>query len=183
MNQTNLIEDLRLLAPPNHTWMVVAVLSVLIVVALVVFWRRHRRAAPAGTSRITVGAEDIWAAALAELERLAPLLRPEASREYGIASTGVLRRFVEQRYGLHAPRLATEEFLWVAQEAGGLPAEARQQLGEFLALGDLFKFGRYSATSEELRAIHTAAVRFVMVTRPTAASPDGESPPDRSLSR
>ena len=104
------------------------------------------------------------------------MLCAEHSREYGIQSTGVLRCYIEARYLLPAPRLATEEFLIEAGKSPALPADHRASLGRFLELCDLCKFGRAVASAEELRQLHAAAVAFVLASRPespTQAPPEG----------
>ncbi len=163
MSDTNLIEDLRLLAPPSYGWVVGVVLSLVAASAVFLVLRAIRR--PATAVAAASGAEP-WALALAALERLAPLLRPERSRDYGIQATGILRRYIESRYDLLAPRLATEEFLVAAGSSADLPPEHRTSLGRFLELCDLFKFGRYRASAEELRQLHAAAEAFVLASRP-----------------
>jgi hypothetical protein len=174
MNDTNLIEDLRLLAPPDHRWAVALALAGAALAVLTWWWRRLRHARPAPSPLPTPSGSPPWEIALAEHERLAALLRPETSRDYGIASTTVLRRYLEERYGLQAPRLATEEFLAVASRTEALPTEHRQSLDRFLRLCDFLKFGRYTASAGELRGLHTAALAFVMASRPAEdAGPAG----------
>ena len=166
MNDTNLIEDLRLLSPPNHRWAVALALTCAALAVLTWWWRRLRHARPTPSPLRAPSGSPPWEIALAELERLAALLRPETSRDYAIASTAVLRRYLEQRYGLRAPRLATEEFLEAASRAEALPPEHRPSLDRFLRLCDLLKFGRYTAGAGELRELHAAALGFVMASRP-----------------
>lgn len=165
MNTTNLIEDLRRLSPPEYGWLVAAGWAVLACVAGWFVWRR-RRLRPAVLSAVPVHAEPSpWELALAELERLLPLLQPETSRAYGVAAAAVLRRYLEGRYLLPVPRLATEEFLLVARHAAELAHAQREILGRFLGACDRFKFGRYTASAAELRELHTAVVGFVMTSR------------------
>lgn len=176
MTETNLIEDLRLLSPPDLRWLVWLALVALGATAALGIWRRLARR-PAPPDRGGASETTPWEDALAALERLAPLLRPEASRDYGMEATGVLRRYIECRYGLHAPRLATEEFLAAAAGSEALPRVHRESLGRFLGGCDLFKFGRFTGTPEELRGLHAAAVDFVLASRPAAPAAPGGAPP------
>lgn len=172
MIDTNLIEDLRVLTPPDYGWLVLVALAC---VALLILGLCFRRRQARALGRAAAGsAPGPWDVALAELERLTPLLQPERSRDYGIESTAILRRYVEARYDLHAPLLTTEEFLVTAGQSPVLPAEHRAHLGHFLGLCDLFKFGRYVASSEELHELHTAAVTFVIRSRPEPLPPARE---------
>lgn len=177
MIETNLIEDLRLLAPPDSRWAVAAMLAALGALALVLIRRRLRRWPAVIPTARAAAAPPPWETALAELERLAPLLRPEASRDYALAATAILRGYIEARYGLRAPRLATAEFLGLAGRAAELPTAHRAGLARFLACGDLFKFGRYTATGAELRQLHAAAVDFVLASRPAMPAGIPEAAP------
>jgi hypothetical protein len=164
MSEPQLIEDLRFLSPPSLAWVwAVAAVAVLALLAWV-GWRLAQRRRQSAESIRPIAAP-AWESALADLERLAALLHPDRSREYGIEATGVLRRFLEAHYGLRAPTLATEEFLATAARSNALPAAAREKLERFLANCDLIKFGRYLATTDELRALHAAAVEVVLASR------------------
>ena len=89
-----------------------------------------------------------------------------------------MRAYIEQRYGLRAPRLATEEFLRAASQAPELPPEHRPSLGRFLEHCDLFKFGRYQASASELGELHAAAIRFVMASLEAGVPPaEAGAPP------
>lgn len=172
MNETQLIEDLRLLSPPGYGWALGLVAVAIGGAALgLVLWRRRRRvsvllAAPESRS-------SPWDLALADLERLSPLWRTDRSRDYGIAVTAILRRYIEARFGFHAPRLTTEEFLTEARSSPALPEEDRVKLARFLERCDLCKFGRFLAAVEELQELQAAAVAFVLRSRPkTQTAPE-----------
>lgn len=163
MPETNLIEDLRQLSPPSYAWL--AWLALAVVTGTVLWWFGRRIRKRAGPSPSTP-TPDVWEETLRELERLIPLLRPDQSRAYAIASTSLLRRYLEGRFGIEAPRLATEEFLLAAQQSPALPEPHRGRLGECLRLCDLMKFGRAVADPAELQQLHEAAVAFVSASKP-----------------
>ena len=168
MNSTNLIEDLRLLSPPNYGgWLALGIAGILTLGFFVFVRRRLHRAA---VDAIAPPGADLWDVALAELERLTSLLNREHSRDYAIQSTGILRRYIEARYALRAPTLATEEFLVMAGGSPALPADHRVSLREFLELCDLLKFGRYLASATELGPLHATAVAFVIASRPHSST-------------
>jgi len=175
MNTTDLIEDLRLLSPPNYgVWLAlgIAALMTLGFLLLIRRWIRRKQ-----TDISNVSGPELWDVALTELEHLIPLIRRERSRDYAVQSTAILRRYIEARYSLRAPKLATEEFLALAKDSPTLPAEHRAGLGHFLELCDLLKFGRYLATATELEPLHGAAVAFVLASKPViAASQRSEGP-------
>ena len=179
--ETNLIEDLRLLQPPDYSWLLWAGGAVALIGMGLWFWLR-RAAAVAATPAGGTEAE-YWVEAMRELERLASLLRPDQSRAYGMASTAALRRYIERRFGLHAPFQATEEFLVAAGGSDALPAADRERLAGFLRWCDLLKFGRAVAETEELQQLHRAALEFVLGSRPVpkvAAQPEGQAPKGES---
>jgi hypothetical protein len=167
MRDTNLIEDLRRLHPPEWNgavWLAAALLA-LAGTVLWLAWRKRRRhialVVPSADE-----AQAAWEEAMREIERCSALLRAEASREYAIAATGVVRRYLERRFGLHAPRLTTDEFLVAVQLGDNLPEPHRESLGRYLTLCDLMKFGRAVAESAELQQLHQAAVRLIVESRP-----------------
>lgn len=162
--ETNLIEDLRLLRAPDYSWLLWAAGAVLLIAWGLWFW--FHRKAPGDSGNSAELGVDYWDEAMRGLERLTALLRPEESRAYGMASTAVLRRYIERRFGLHAPFQATEEFLVSAGLSSSLPAADRERLAGFLRWCDLLKFGRTVAEAEELGKLHGAAVAFVLGSRP-----------------
>jgi hypothetical protein len=163
MSTTNLIEDLRLLSPPSYAWLLWLAVALL---GLGVAWWLWRRFGTRTAPPQTTPAPDVWEETLRELERLLPLLRPDQSRAYAIASTSLLRRYLERRFGIEAPRLATEEFLLAARQSPALPEPHRVRLGDYLRLCDLLKFGRAVAETPELLQLHEAAVEFVSTSKP-----------------
>jgi hypothetical protein len=167
---TNLIDDLRLLEAPKPLaagWWVLIGVTVLAVVGFVL-WRRWRARRPQLTpAMVEAATED----ALAELEKLRSLIAMENSRPYAIQVSGVVRRYIERRFGIFAPRRSTEEFLVEAQSSPLLADRYQEHLSEFLASCDFLKFARAFAETSELEQIHSAAVRFVADTQePNAAS-------------
>ena len=109
---------------------------------------------------------------LAELEKARALMSPETSRPYGIEVSGIIRRYIERRFGLVAPRRSTEEFLVEASASAKLEPAHRQLLAEFLGTCDFLKFARARAELAELEAQHKAAVRFVTETPLVAVKPE-----------
>jgi hypothetical protein len=172
MTETNLIEDLRLLHPPSYVW--VLGLAVVASGLVLVTWFVRRRV-PLAIAPDSVNPLTVWEETLRELERLVPLLRPDQSRAYAMASTSLVRRYLERRFNVAAPRLATEEFLAAARHSAALGEEDRSRLGEYLHWCDLLKFGRAMAETSELGRLHQAAVEFVTRSRPPGPpQPEGE---------
>jgi hypothetical protein len=92
------------------------------------------------------------------------LERGEVERFYTELS-GVLRHYIEDRFGLHAPEQTTEEFL---QELTGRPVLVERQrhaLTGFLEQCDLVKFAKVRPSKDEGTAALEAARAFVEATR------------------
>ena len=161
-----LIDDLRLLEPPEPwqiDWtLVAAALAVLVLLLLVLRHLQRGRAARLQARAIRTAHAD----ALAALQQLFAMVEQEQSRPYAIDSSSIIRRYLEDGFGLQAPRRATDEFLLEAQQSPKLSPEQQTSLAEFLRCCDLLKFARTSANRAELELLHKAAVNFVQTAPP-----------------
>ncbi|GAB4569209.1 MAG: hypothetical protein Tsb0020_23270 [Haliangiales bacterium] len=79
--------------------------------------------------------------------------------------SSIVRRYLEDRYGLRAPELTTEEFLHEAQRAGVISSAHRNLLTTFLEHCDRVKFARYEPGDTESREALAHARRFLEETR------------------
>lgn len=168
---TNILDDLRLLEAPSPfaVWNGLAVFFAVVLAAGLILWFRQwarSRPQPAAAS-----AETAQEDALAELEKLRALITVQNSRIYAIGVSGVVRRYIERRFGLVAPRRSTEEFLMEAQASVKLDERHRRHLAEFLGACDFLKFARAFAELQELDQIHQTAARFIADTLPAATTP------------
>ena len=165
---TELIDDLRLLAPPEpfHLpyWPVFVSLVAVTLIGWIIRARRARNAAQAGEDAL----RQAHAKALAELERLFALIDSEQSRPYAIESSAIIRRYIEVRFDLAAPTRSTEEFLAEAQQSPKLAPDYQAMLADFLQCCDLLKFARTLASRNELGQLHDSAIRFVKETAPAS---------------
>ncbi|MEZ6195562.1 MAG: hypothetical protein R3F20_07520 [Planctomycetota bacterium] len=152
--------DLRVLAAGG------AVLLVLGVLAFVLLRRRRARAiVPPSPDEV----------ARRELARLAERGLVEAGRvkEYYYVLTGILRRYIEDRFGLQAPERTTEEFLAEMRHAPAIPAEEKPTLESFLASADLVKYAKHLPAHDEARRATETARRFVEATARRAGAEGG----------
>jgi hypothetical protein len=86
--------------------------------------------------------------------------------------SGIVRRYLEDRFGLHAPERTTEEFIRDATTSGHL-VQAHQALTiEFLEQSDLVKFARHRPGTGEMEAAYAAAERLVRETMGEAGDTD-----------
>lgn len=86
-----------------------------------------------------------------ELEELAAenLLEKGEIKPYYQRVSGILRRYIENRFGLRAPEQTTEEFLAGLERDSGLPEDFKPLLRTFLRHCDLVKFAEFRPGQEE----------------------------------
>ncbi|MEW6535121.1 MAG: hypothetical protein AB1454_05820 [Candidatus Auribacterota bacterium] len=95
-------------------------------------------------------------------------------KEYYFHVSLILRRYIENRFGLMAPERTTEEFLIDLQKTTVLNVDQKKALAQFLTHCDMVKFARYEPAQEEINAIYDTAVSFVEQTKPLEAEPEEE---------
>ena len=76
------------------------------------------------------------------------------------------RFYLEERFQFRAPERTTEEFLRELAGTKLLLPEQKESLGGFLASCDLVKFAKYEPVENELRGLHSSALRLVEETEP-----------------
>jgi hypothetical protein len=163
-----LVDDLRLLEPSQPFHLSPWLLVLIVAIVAVVWWYRRWKATLAARQHAHA-LEQAHEDALAELEKLFALIDREESRNYALESSAIIRRYIETRFELSAPRRSTEEFLAEAQTSPKLATQHQTALGEFLGVCDLLKFALTRADRAELQHLHEAAVRFVKETKPAPA--------------
>ena len=163
---TELIDDLRLLEAPVPWRINYPLIAVALILFVLTWWLlRKLHAKRIANAQVNAMAQ-AHADALAELERLFALIDSEQSRPYAIESSAIIRRYIEARFHLDAPKRSTEEFLAEAQRSPKLAPEFQALLADFLQCCDLLKFARTFASRSELVQLHDAAISFVKETVP-----------------
>jgi hypothetical protein len=103
--------------------------------------------------------------ALQRLEEIRSLMQPADAREFSIAVSDVVRRYIEERFAVTATHRTTEEFLHDLLESSHAPlARHRALLSEFLQACDLVKFAGMSLTLQNMESLHHSARAFVLET-------------------
>jgi hypothetical protein len=157
------IRDIRAPPPAAPAWVWPALVAAGLAAAAATFlgwraWRRRRERALTPLAR-----------ALAELSAARALMQPASADQFSVTVSGIVRRYIEQRFAVRATQRTSEEFL---REILAAPEHAlashRAQLAEFLQQCDLAKFSGQPLTPQNLEAIHTSAGDFV---RATAGEP------------
>ena len=153
------------LAPPSDRALYLAVaLALLALTGVGAFlgfrsWRRRAR------QQARISAYDVAMTRLAALERRGLPGSDNADAWY-VDLSAIVRRYLEDRYGLRAPELTTEEFLIEAQRSGQLTNSHRDILSGFLARCDRVKFARYEPQDAESQEALDAARLFLQETQP-----------------
>ena len=157
---------------PLWAWVAIAAALVLAVLAIL-WWRRARR------RRLLRGASSQPAheLALAALDRLQrdDLIALQRVEEFYVRVSGILRHYVEWRFGLRAPEQTTEEFLDAMLVAGGPIAAHRDLLSAFLAHCDLVKFARHQPAPDDMHDALQRARDFVEQTADPASRVTAEA--------
>lgn len=100
--------------------------------------------------------------ALKALDKLSGAPGLELSpKEFAAAVAGVIRRFLESKHGLAAPRQTTEEFLDATERSNRFAPPVREQMRFFLSRCDALKFSRLDASEEARKELLLAAYKLV----------------------
>lgn len=158
--------------PRWYEW-ALGVLAVMLAGALIWAWRRRSVRAPEP--------ERIPAHALA-LRRLAELMSRRLVdagryREFYDEASLILRRYIEDRFGLHAPERTTEEFLSEARTSALLMEDDVRVLEKFLSRCDMIKFAAEVPTEREAAGVADVICEFVERTRDEGKLVVLDSPP------
>ena len=129
-------------------------------------WRSLRRRAQL---RVRISAYDVAIQRLSTLQSRGWPKQEEADPWY-VELSDIVRRYIEDRYGVRAPELTTEEFLREARQQLRLQSGHRELLETFLSTCDRVKFAGYRPGESESRQALQAARRFVDDTRLLAAT-------------
>ncbi len=86
--------------------------------------------------------------------------------QFFVILTNIVRHYVENRFGLRAPELTTEEFINQAAHSNVISPQHQTLIQHFLEESDLVKFARQRVSSHVMRAALDAAERLVKETSP-----------------
>jgi hypothetical protein len=92
-------------------------------------------------------------------------LKHGQTKNYYIELSDIVRRYLENRFNLHAPEMTTEEFLNAVRQDKALSYEHKSLLRDFLSHCDLVKFAKYQPPQEEANLSFESAKRLVDQTK------------------
>ena len=143
---------------------VAAGLAFLVLVGLLFWFTRRKRAAPVPSARER---------ALAVLREL----RDEASEAdpygFGVRVSDALRTYIRDQHSLDAVTRTSMEFLEVLRDNAAFSHNEKAAISEFLESVDLLKYARQAAGADEIQVLLEIAERVVR----------GESPPQTIVAR
>jgi hypothetical protein len=165
-------QDIRDIKPPieisdGHAWLWYSLNILALLVAAFLIWRWWKNKK---TNIVLPPPVPAHIRAKTRLEQaLALITQP---KPFVIAVSDTARAYLEERFNFRAPERTTEEFLRELAGTKLLLPEQKESLGGFLASCDLVKFAKYEPGENELRELHTSAVRLVDETMPAQTPAD-----------
>ena len=149
--------------PVPWWWWVLAGAGLAAILAAAAWWLRRRRAA-----RLAPKVVAPHEAALAALDELLSDGLPEAGqvKPFYLQLSDIVRRYVEERFGLRAPEQTTEEFLAAMAAAPVIGNDHQRLLRGFLEQADMVKFAKFAPGRDEIGATVDAAKNFIRQTAP-----------------
>jgi hypothetical protein len=151
--------------PSAELWLMELVGAAAVAALAYAGWRWYRR-----VKLVPKTASEI---ALEQLEKALRLMQPDTAREFSIAVSEIIRKYIEARFHVLASHQTTEEFLHgLIEPSDALLAGHQELLGDFLGHCDLAKFARWILSVEEMKTMHESARNFVLATAkmPTTVS-------------
>jgi hypothetical protein len=132
-----------------------------------VWWRRRRPAKPPEPPPLP------HEVAYRELDALlaADLVRQGRAKLFYLRLSNILRRYIEERFGLRAPERTTEEFLVDLRSSEEFEARHKDLLRDFLRHCDMVKFAEHQPTNEEIDRAVESCRRFIAETHPRPEPP------------
>ncbi len=108
-----------------------------------------------------------WEIAYENLEKLRAerLIESGQIKEYYIRLSDIVRRYIEDRFSVHAPDMTTEEFLFSLKDHVALTDAQKSFLKDFMSHCDMIKFARHTATASEMQQSFDLAKRLVDETK------------------
>ena len=152
--------------PVDNTPLLIGAAAGILVIAggaAAFFWWRRRK-----KSQDIIVRKPPHIIAYEQLETLIASGLIEAGRieEYYVLLSNTVRTYLENRFGLRAPEMTTEEFLAAAAEDSVLKDEHKKMLSRFLTHCDLVKFARYGPDVAEMKSAYESAKLFVNESAP-----------------
>lgn len=86
---------------------------------------------------------------------------PEKQKALYSGITDTLKAYIDERYGIDAPEMTTDELFTALRDTPGLPADLQKELKAMFETADIVKFAKATTTEQEASSALPLAVRFV----------------------
>lgn len=148
---------------PAPLWWAVAGAGIALALATAAWWWWRRSKAASAPPPVPAHQR-----ALAAIEALLAedILSQTGFKPFYLRLSDIVRRYVEERFGLRAPERTTQEFLAEMASASSIRSDHQALLRGFLRQADMVKFAEFVPSAEEAGAAVDAAKRFVQQTVP-----------------
>jgi hypothetical protein len=162
--------DIHDIKPPivitnGWEWLWLTLVALVVLAALFIAWRLWKN------SRSQIPIVPPIPAHIRAKEALQKALEIIAQpKSFCILVSDTIRLYLEECFDFRAPERTTEEFLRELSATDLLTTEQKESLGRFLESCDLVKFAKYEPGENELRELHSSAVRLVEETEPSEIS-------------
>ncbi|MCL4218055.1 MAG: BatD family protein [Candidatus Hydrogenedentes bacterium] len=145
------------------------VISLALLAVCAYLYRKARR-----TKDVYVPAQPPWEAALQALRGLQVRDLPGKGEvdAFYVYLTAILRRYIEDRFHLHAPERTTPEFLEEARGSRKLNEGQQELLRTILRYSDRVKFAQYEPSALDMDEHFQAVYTFVQETTPQITAED-----------
>jgi hypothetical protein len=154
LNSPNELEDIKPLAAESYGFWVVILLAILLLLALAAYflWPAPKTHAvrPALPREL----------AKSELEAVKKKIDLTPTDDFSFEVSNILRRFIEQQFGIHASRQTTIEFLSEMTRTSRIKPPFQERIRSFLLTCDPIKFGRLNSDLSSSK-LYDQALSFV----------------------
>ncbi len=152
----------------NWGWIAGGVGVLAVIVPLVIYWRRRKRAMAAEETPVSPP-RPIHEVALERLEALEEKKLWQAGhvKDHHVQLSFILRAYIEERFGIHALEQPSESILR-ALEYSSIDRDMLYKASRVLRLSDMVKFARARPEASENEEALASARAFVEGTRPPA---------------
>lgn len=142
-------------------WLVAVAVAALLLVGAIMVWRKRR-----GRRNIEIPIPaDVWARSQIAILLAEELLEKGMVQEFHYRISGIVRGYIERRYGVSAPEMTTEEFLATTASDNRFGQATSDELDKFLCACDLVKYAKHLPGPGECEGVLKAAGDFVERTR------------------
>jgi len=156
------VEDIRDIRAPRADapdWLLPAAIGTVVLLAILAYllWRRRQRRLLAPRSPLEH--------ALRRLDEIRQWMTPAGAPRFAVEVSAVVREYIEQRFGVGATLLTSEEFVRrMLASSDPMLVRQRGRLLEFLRQCDIAKFAGEGLTLESMQTLYADACLFVRET-------------------